>query len=67
MIHFSDRTPGLQESKLEYKVVDMFKIMFEDEGILDPIKAKIKSPDDDISFCPINEDEECCWRKLIIV
>jgi hypothetical protein len=34
--------------------------MYEDEGILDPIKAKVKSPDEDISFQPINEDEECC-------
>jgi len=38
------------KDKLEYKVNDFIKKMFEDEGIVDPLKAKLKSPEEDISF-----------------
>jgi len=60
LIHFKDASIDTKEGKLEYKLVNLLKIMYEDEGILDPVKAKIRSPHVDISFCPINEDEECC-------
>jgi hypothetical protein len=49
-----------EKDKLEYKVNMFLKTMWEDEGILDPLKAKLKSPDEDISFCEIIDDEECC-------
>ena len=51
---------GEKEGKMEYKVLNLIKIMYEDEGILDPLKAKLRSPEIDISFQPINEEEECC-------
>lgn len=44
----------------EYKTCDFIKFIFEDEGILDPLKAKLRSNDVDISFVSINEEEECC-------
>jgi len=34
--------------------------MFKDEGILDPTLAKLRSPELDISFNEINEEENCC-------
>jgi len=34
--------------------------MYEDEGIMDPVKAKLRSTEIDVSFHPINEEEECC-------
>ena len=52
---------------MQYKIIDFVKTMFEDEGILDPLKAKLRSPDIDISFCAINEDEECCWSSWILL
>ena len=46
--------------KLEYKVNQLLKIMWENEGILDPLKAKLKSPEEDISFSAVIDDEDCC-------
>ena len=40
---------GRQDGQ-EYKASWFIKILFEHEGIDDPIKAKIKSPEVDISF-----------------
>ena len=34
----------------EYKAISFIKILFEEEGILDPLKAKLRSPEVDISF-----------------
>ena len=46
---FKDRK-GEIESRLERKAVDFIKIMYEHEGIFDPVQAKVKSPEEDISF-----------------
>lgn len=54
--HVKDEKQG----RMEYKVNKLIRIMYEAEDILDPVKAKLRSPDEDISFQEINEDEECC-------
>ena len=57
---YKDRKGDGNECKMEYKVCDLIKIMYEDEGISDPLKAKLVCPEYDISFQPINDEEECC-------
>jgi|APSaa5957512535_1039671.scaffolds.fasta_scaffold408633_1 hypothetical protein len=39
-----------KDQGLEYKVANVIVQMYEAEGILDPIKAKIRSPELDISY-----------------
>ena len=52
---------GDKECKLEYKVSEFIKMMFEGEGIADPKTAKLKNPEEeDMGYFPINDDEECC-------
>jgi hypothetical protein len=49
-----------KDLSFEYKACEFIKILFEADGILDPLKAKLKSPEVDISYHAINEEEDCC-------
>ena len=48
-----------KEEGLDYKVQNFMVKMYEQQQILDPLKAKKVSPEIDICFHYINEEEDC--------